>query len=271
MYMNIIHFHGNHHLGDTLISFIVLYNTKQFFENNNTTVYFYMRSENIDQMNDFKPIKGMQIFDISKKPPESIELWDCNDYILEPNGIKNNNSKMYSGLSQNLYYLNYFNIKLKELKIPITINNFYYEDEDLFYRYENLPEKYKNIDILIINSEPRSNQYNYKEKNWNMGITFLNEKYKILTTKKVNENILCTMDDKLKIKDIGAISTKVKVVIAINTGPMIALWNKTTLMNVKKFYIFDDRIYYSYPNFEMKKYLRDISLNELYNYIHQSL
>jgi hypothetical protein len=57
--MDITHFHGNHHLGDTLISFIVLYNIKDFFEKNNKTVYFYMRSEHIDQMKDFIPIKGM--------------------------------------------------------------------------------------------------------------------------------------------------------------------------------------------------------------------
>jgi len=222
-----------------------------------------MRGEHIHQMNDFIPIKGMQIFDISEKPCNSIELWDCNDYIFEPNGIKNEYSKMYSGLSQNKYYLNYFNIKLKELNIPVTITKFCYEDEDLFYRYEKLHDKYKEIDILIINSEPLSGQYVYNIDNWNKGINILNEKYKIVTTKKVNENILCTRDDNLKIKDIGAISTKVKVVIAINTGPIVALYNKFTLMNVKKFYIFVDNIFYSYPNFEKKKYLKDISLNEL--------
>ena len=42
--MNITHFHGNHHLGDTLIALIVLYNAKQYFENNNKTVYYYIRS-----------------------------------------------------------------------------------------------------------------------------------------------------------------------------------------------------------------------------------
>jgi hypothetical protein len=265
--MNSIHFHGNHHLGDTLISFIVLYNTKQYFESNNITVYFYIRNEHIEQMIDFKPINGMQICDISNKPHNSIELWDCNDYIFEPNLKKNTYSKIYSGLSQNSYYLNYFNIKLKNLNIPVTINRFCYEDEDLFNRYDNLHEKYKNIDILIINSEPLSKQFEYNENNWNIGIQFLNKKYKIVTTKKVSENILCTRDDNLKIKDIGAISTKVKVVIAINTGPIVALYNKFTLMNVKKFYVFADNIYYSYPNFEMKKYLKDIPLNELDYYI----
>ena len=98
----------------------------------------------------------------------------------------------------------------------------------------------------------------------------MNEKYKIVTTKKVDEKILCTRDDNLRIKDIGSISTRVKVVIAINTGPIVALYNKFTLMNVKKFYIFADNIYYSYPNFEMKKKITDISLTEIDGYVYNS-
>jgi hypothetical protein len=254
-----------------MISFIVLYNIKQYFEDNNKTIYYYMRNEHIEQMIDFIPIKGMLIFDISNAPSNSIELWDCNDYIFEPNGIKNNYSKMYSGLSQNKYYLNYFNIKLKNLNIPVSIKRFCYEDEDLFYRYKKLDKKYKNIDILIINSEPLSGQYVYNINNWNKGIQILNQKYKIVTTKKVNENVLCTRDDNLKIKDIASISTKVKVVIAINTGPLIVLLNKFTLMSVKKFYIFDNRVYLDYPNFEMKRKLKDISLKELDDYTTNTL
>jgi hypothetical protein len=259
--MKIINFHGNHHLGDTLISFIPLYNAREYFEKNNIKICFYMREEHIEQMNDFKPIKNFEIFDIKNKPFDSIEIWDCNDFIFEPKLKKH--KKIYSGLSQNLYYLNYFNIKLKHLNIPVTIKRFCYEDDDLLNRYKTLHNKYKNIDILIINSEPLSRQYNYDENDWNNNITFLNQKYKIVTTKKINNNILCTRDDNLRIKDIGAISTAVKVVIAINTGPIVALYNRYTLMNVKKIYVFADNIYYTYPNVEMKKKLSDISLSEL--------
>jgi hypothetical protein len=257
----ILNLHGNHHLGDTLISFIPIYNARKYFEKNNIKICFYIREEHIEQMNDFKPIKNFEIFDIKNKPLNSIEIWDCNDFIFEPYWKKN--KKKYSGLSQNRYYLNYFNIRFRHLNIPVTINRFYYEDDDLLNRYENLDSKYKNVDILIINSDPLSRQYNYNENNWNDIIIVLNKKYKIATTKKINNNILCTRDNNLRIKDIGAISIAVKVVIAINTGPIVALYNKYTLMNVKKFYIFADNIYYTYPNFEMKKKLSDISLSEL--------
>ena len=111
-----------------------------------------------------------------------------------------------------------------------------------------------------------SGQFNYDENKWENAIQFLNSKYKIITTTKI-KNINCTMDDNLSVKDIAAISTKVKVIIAVNSGVVPGLLNEYTLMNVKKFYIFDNRTYYSYPNFENKKKLSDISLDELDLYI----
>ena len=264
--MNILHFHGNHNLGDIMFNYIVFYNIKDYLETNNTTIYFYMRYEHIQQLNDFKPIKGMQIFDISNKPKNSIELWDCNDYMFEPNSKKNNNSKIFSGLPQNVYYIKYFNKRLQDLHIPVSLTKFCYKDINILERYDNLNNKYKNLDILFINSDAMSGQYSYNKKNWDYAINVLNKTFKIVTTKKI-DNILCTRDDNLLIKDIAAISTKVKVVISINTGVFTALLNEYTLKNVKKFYMFDNRTYWHYPNFENKKYLRDISWDDLNHYI----
>jgi hypothetical protein len=42
-------------------------------------------------------------------------------------------------------------------------------------------------------------------------------------------------------------------------------------MSVKKFYIFDNRVYLDYPNFEMKRKLKDISLKELDDYTTNTL
>lgn len=264
--VNILHFHGNHNLGDIMFNFIIFYNIKNFLESRNMTIFFYMRSDHIHQMKDFKPIKNMKIFDISKKPANSIELWDCNDYIFEINRKKNDNSIIFSGLPQNIYYIKYFNYKLKHLNIPITIRNFSYEDDDILKRYDNLNDKYKNIDILFINSDAMSGQYTYNNLEWEGIIELLNNNFKIVTTKKIN-NILCTRDDNLCIKDIAAISIKVKVVISINTGVFTPLLNIYTLKNVNKFYMFDNRTYWSYDKFESKKYLSDISFDELNSYI----
>jgi hypothetical protein len=156
---------------------------------------------------------------------------------------------------------------LSKLRIPRNLNRFTYTDEDLLIRYEMLDEKYKNIDVLILNSEPLSGQYNYNKNEWDNYIILLNKKYKIATTTKVNDNILCTMDDNLTVKNIAAISTNVKVVIAINSGVVPGLLNYYTLTNIKKFYTFDDRCFYSYPNFVRKQKIANISFKELDNYI----
>ena len=71
----------------------------------------------------------------------------------------------------------------------------------------------------------------------------------------------------LTIKDIAALSTNVKVVIAINTGVLPGLLNIYTLTRVKKFYTFDNSEYFTYPNFERKNRLIDITFDELDRYI----
>ena len=64
-------------------------------------------------------------------------------------------------------------------------------------------------------------------------LNLYNEKFKIVTTFKVND-VPCTLDDKLSIFKIGAISTHSKIIIAINTGPFTSILNIYTLNNIKK-------------------------------------
>ena len=90
-----------------------------------------------------------------------------------------------------------------------------------------------------------SNQYHYNKDEWDTFIYDLNSKYKIVTTNKVN-NVLSTSDDNLLIKDIAAISTNVNYIIAINTGPIVPLFNIYTMNRIKKFIILDNIYYYSY-------------------------
>jgi hypothetical protein len=110
---------------------------------------------------------------------------------------------------------------------------------------------------LFINSEPLSGQHNYKKEEWDKLIYELSSKYKIITTNKV-DNILCSREDNLSIKDIAAISTNVDYVIAINTGPIVPLFNKYTMERVKQWFILDNEKKYSYPNFINIKQLNDI-------------
>ena len=110
---------------------------------------------------------------------------------------------------------------------------------------------------------PLSNQLNVNEEEWNNLVIELNKRYKIVTTKKV-KNIACTWDDKLTIKKIAAISTKAKVIIAINTGPTSGIFNIYTLNNCKKIYIFDNRVSYTnIPQLENLNNLEEFNLGNL--------
>jgi hypothetical protein len=67
----------------------------------------------------------------------------------------------------NEFYLKYFNEISPKLNFPIKITEFCYKNDNLIIEYNKLNEKYKNIDILIINSIPLSYQYNFNITDWN--------------------------------------------------------------------------------------------------------
>jgi hypothetical protein len=90
--------------------------------------------------------------------------------------------------------------------------------------------------VLIINSTPLSNQYDYNPSIWNAEIIELSKHYKIATTEFVSSDILCL--DKFKLKDITAVSLNVSYIIGINTGALLPLFNTYTLEKVKKIYVF---------------------------------
>ena len=254
--MQIIYVYNRYHLGDNIFNYILFYNIKNYLEEHDIIISYFAQLEYHDQLKEFNPSKNFILNDYYEE--KGIHLWLGEYYRF--------NMK----LPFNLFLTLAFNAFLKSIQFDINDIKFYslkYTDSDLLLRYDGLSEKYKNIDVLIVNSEPCSGQYVYNENYWNIYISMLDEKYSIVTTKKI-EGINCTRDDNLTVKDIGALSTKVKVIIAINTGVVPSLLNTYTLSNVKKFYIFDDRVgcysYPMYPNiFEMKQRLIDITFDEL--------
>ena len=257
----IIHLHNDYHLGDNVFNFILFYNIKKYIEQHNIIIYYYANSNYLYQLKEFISSKNVYLLDISHKPNHSLQLWINNKYF--------NNYIIYnkkSNISYNKFYINFFNIVLSKLNIQMKLIKLTYIDSELLCRYDKLNDIYKNIDILIVNSNACSGQYDYNENNWIYYINLLDQRYKIVTTKKI-ENILSTTDESLTIKDIAALSTNVKVIIAINTGVVPGLLNIYTLQKIKKFYTFDNNVYYNYPNFEHKKRLIDITFDELDMYI----
>jgi hypothetical protein len=256
----VYHLHNSYHLGDNVFNLILFNIIKKYIEANNIKIFYYAKNEYISQLSEFICSKNIILNSLNNKPQNSLEVWICNDFYNYVHGPK------YFTISYNKYYVNFFNIVLRNLNINCSVNKLYYVDDNLKSRYERLSPKYKGFDILILNSQPLSQQYNYNKAEWDRYIVNLNKRFKILTTTKV-PGILCTYDDKLTIKDIAALSTKAKVVIAINSGVVPGLLNYDTLINVKHFYIFDNRCFYSYPNFENRKLITDITVRELEKYI----
>jgi hypothetical protein len=99
-----------------------------------------------------------------------------------------------------------------------------------------MDEIYKNIEILVVNSTPLSGQYVYDKDEWDKFLIELNKKYIIATTQKVNDNILSLHN--ISLKNIASIATNVKIIIAINTGPSIPLYNTDILDNIEVLHLF---------------------------------
>jgi hypothetical protein len=265
--MNTVYIYNAFHLGDNIFNFIFFSSIKKYLEENDITISYFAQVEYHDQLKEFIPSSNVILNDYYEE--KGYHLW--LGIYLEKYFNHNIFLKPFNQLITDMH-----NIFLQSINFSLKVDSLEYEDTDLLVRYDRLSESYKNIDILVVNSEPCSFQYYYSEEEWSNYIKKLKSKYKIVTTKKI-EGINCTRDDNLTVKDIAALSTKVKVIIAINTGVVPALLNTYTLSNVKKIYLFDrcvDCFYYpKYPTiFEMKQKLvsqkiEDITLEELDSYI----
>ena len=251
--------HNIAHLGDHIFNVFLFNKLKKYIEDNKITIEYYCEKKYHNEIKDFKNSENIKIYDFK---PIGIHL---NVMNLWNNQIFSNLSNFIKGkkTSYDILYKEMYNNSLIYLEIPIRFENFYNEDETLLTDYDKLDDKYKNVDILIINSLPLSNQLNVNEEEWDNLVIELDKKYKIVTTKKVKD-IHCTWDDKLTIKKIAAISTKAKVIIAINTGPTSGIFNTYTLNNCKKIYILDNRVYYiTIPQLENIEELKNINLKNI--------
>ena len=272
--MRYYNFYNKYHLGDNVFNLIFFNNIKNFIEENNIIINYYCQPEYFNQLKEFVQSQNINLLRIENKPPRSIELWvetPTFNFILS-HILSNSRNPLLKNfkvnkVNYNIYYKMLFNIVLKKINFPLKLEKFYYDDPDLITRYNNLNEKYKNVDILIVNSQPLSSQYNYIKSEWDNYICELNKRYKVVTTTHVNNEITCTMNDNLTIKTIAAISTKVPIIIAINSGVVPGLLNIYTLKNVKQFYTFDDRCCYSYPNFCSRDKINSISFDEINSFL----
>ena len=250
------YFYNIYHLGDNVYSMYFFNKLKDYLETNNIHILYYLNEQYINQVSEFIISKNIHIFPINIK--KGIDLWIENKNLPFTLSISKS-----LGLSYNNFYKIFFNSISKKLNIPFNITSFYYEDNELIERYERLPEKYKNIDVLIVNSLPMSGQFEYIEDHWINLIIQFSKKYKTVITKKINHQVNCTLDDNLSIKTIGAMSIKAKVIIAVNTGVVSGLLNIHTLNNVLHYCNLDKFVFFDYPKFTNYDNLKKINITYL--------
>jgi len=238
------------HLGDNIINFIFFYKIKDYIESNNIFIHYYCLKQYHKNLIEFNCSKNISILvlDFEEYNKVGYLLWQGGN-VREGGGVPHQHF-----IEDKLCGM--FNLFLQKYSIPISVNSFEYQDPDLLTRYNNLEDKYRNLDILIVNSPPLSGQYHYNKPEWDKFIINLNNKYAIATTQKVNDNILSL--DNITVKNIAAMALNVKIIIAINTGPSIPLYNTDILNNVNVIYLFGGS-----ANWKTRKVQLVNNLNEL--------
>ena len=242
----VIDVYNKFHLGDHIINFIFFYKIKDYIEKNNITIHYYCLKQYHKNLLNFKCSENIQVFEYNEQENKNYgyELWQCraNDHHY----IEDQLCVMFND------FLKYYNI-------PIIVDSFEYQDDDLFRRFEMLDNKYKNIDILIINSRPYSQQYHYDKTKWDNFIIKLGNNRVVATSAKVEDESILALDD-ICVKDIAAIALNVKIIIAINTGPSVPLYNTDILNNVDVVYLFNDL---NHHNFKTRKFHKMQNIEEL--------
>ena len=272
IYMSIINVCNLFHTGDNIINFIFFYKIKKYIEENNIIINYYTHDKHHKNLLDFKCSNNINICNITL-----VEFINGNNIynIIRTVTINNIQTVIYhlwqattnipkEQASQEDLLCSMFNLFLQHYNIPITVNAFEYQDDDLFYRYSLLEEKYKNLDILIVNSTPLSNQYRYDKCEWDDFIIRLSKKYKVAITEKINntnENIFCLTH--FSLKQIAVVALGVQKIIAINTGPSIPLYNTDILNKVDLIYLFGGKGCIPTGPVKTRKIKEVLNLNEL--------
>lgn len=223
-------------IGDSILNLLLFNHIAHYLKQNNITINYYLKPDYINgpaKLKEYVETINVNLKPLDEKPPHAIHLWIANNeiynYSRNPNEWEN---------GYDTYYIKLFNTFLSKINIPIQLDTHYLEDATLLPLYESLPDVYKDIDILFVNSVPISDwQYTQHLAKWAPIIQMLSKKYKIMTTHKIR-GLPCTLDDNLSVKEIGAISTHAKYIVSTHTGPLCACQNAYAKKHVKKWFIF---------------------------------
>jgi hypothetical protein len=196
-----IHLYNNWHLGDGIFMMNYLFQVRDYLRENGIEVIYHCKSMYKTQIAEFAP-PGVHVEPLETTPVGAIDTWMRHSFSTCPLHPFNEFLRLHSNRLAGI------------LGLP-PISSFFYKDEDLLTRYENMPDEAKNVDVLIINAVPQSYQYNYVKPDWDqLAYDLVAAGYNVITTSIVN-GIECTLKYKHSIKDIAAISVNTKKIIAV--------------------------------------------------------
>jgi hypothetical protein len=230
------HFTNGGHYGDSILNLKFFYNNAELLKKNNIYIYYYYPGHitKVEELERYVDRDCVELRSDAAVPPNSAELWMKND--IEGVNYGNNFTLYYK-----LFYRNILRtLGLNEEGIDTSL----FQKEDYLEEiYTGLDDKYKDIDVLVINAEPKSGQFDYNSEEMNALIHELHKKFRIVTTSPMDPNIPSTMGGGLALQDIGAISTHAKYIFGIHSGPLIPCFNAATKAHVKKWILLDKTSY----------------------------
>ena len=155
---------------------------------------------------------------VRDKNPEGLNGWKgANDFIFS-----HQNKDQFGAL-----YLDLFAKLSKEMGLSTPFKN----TSDLLFDYPAILKKQTrgNYDVLLINSEPLSDQFKtYNENDFIELVHALKNKgLSVISSKKI-EGIDCTLDTQCSVTDIANLSLRAKYFIAVCTG---AMWPSMNVFN----------------------------------------
>ena len=250
-------FFNKYHYGDNILNLKFLFNISPILKKRGIKINYYFddKYNKREELERFVDKDTVTLHPLQDKPDDAVDLW-MGDNIYNGAFVKAPGppgSLAYPEFDK--YYRAFYQIivdklGLKEENIDVSL---YQPEPYLQDIYNGLDEKFKELDILIINAEPKSLQYKYDKEKMNRMCLHLKEKYKVAVTSCVDDSIPCTMKDNLMLKDIGAISTHAKNIISVHTGPLATLYNSATKANVKKWLVLGDDIEYKEADIKILK------------------
>jgi len=236
--MTVHHFYNRYHIGDQLFNLKFFFNIASILKQESIHINYYFKTGlpvcEFEKYTDPATVTLIPVDNFSTLPASAVELWMGNSR----NGVRHWHFDRYYN-EHYTYIVSILGLNLDKYKINCSM---YQPEPYLLDIYNTLDDKYKGLDILILNSVPQSAQFHYDKSEFDNLCSFLSSKFNVAVSTYVSDDIKCTQSDGLSIQDIGAISTHCKYIVAVLSGPCTSCYNSYTKDNVKKWFILHNHV-----------------------------